>query len=196
MNEATSVGSSVEGNNVTVAANADVALSGSEILAADKAQVEGQNVKLDTASATSTVDHVYKDRKKSLVKRERTDATSVAQVTAVTGSVVSGKDVVIKSGHDVTGQSAKLMGEQSVQVTAAGKVELGADKNVTKETSTYRHKTSGLMGSGIGFTIGTEKRNIDDTNREEKTVRNTIASTKGNVNITAMIWYILLVPMY
>ena len=185
VNEATSVGSSVEGSNVTVAANADVALSGSEILAADKAQVEGKNVKLDTASATSTVDHVYKDKKKSLVKREHTDATGVAQVTAVTGSVVSGKDVVIKSGHDVTGQSAKLMGEKSVQVTAAGKVELGADKNVTKETSTYRHKTSGLMGSGIGFTIGTEKRNIDDTNREEETVRNTIASTKGNVNIMA-----------
>ena len=147
--------------------------------------MEGKNVKLDTASATSTVDHVYKDKKKSLVKREHTDATGVAQVTAVTGSVVSGKDVVIKSGHDVTGQSAKLMGEKSVQVMAAGKVELGADKNVTKETSTYRHKTSGLMGSGIGFTIGTEKRNIDDTNREEETVRNTIASTKGNVNITA-----------
>ena len=185
VNEATSVGSSVEGNNITVAANADVALSGSEILAADKAQVEGKNVKLDTVSATSTVDHVYKDKKKSLVKRERTDATSVAQVTAVTGSVVSGKEVMIKSGHDVTGQSAKLMGEQGVQVSAAGKVELGADKNVTKEVSTYRHKTSGLMGSGIGFTIGTEKRNIDDTNREEETVRNTIASMKGNVNITA-----------
>ena len=150
-----------------------------------KAQVKGKNVKLDTAAATSTVDHVYKDKKKSLVKRERTDATSVAQVTAVTGSVVSGKDVTIKSGHDVTGQSAKLMGEQGVQVSAAGKVELGADKNVTKEVSTYRHKTSGLMGSGIGFTIGTEKRNIDDTNREEETVRNTIASMKGNVNITA-----------
>lgn len=185
VNEVTTVGSSVEGNNVTVAANADVALSGSEILAADKAQVEGKNVKLDTAVATSAANHVYKDKKKSLVKRERTDATGVAQVTAVTGSVVSGKEVAIKSGHDVTGQSAKLMGEQGVQVTAAGKVELGADKNVTKEASTYRHKTSGLMGSGIGFTIGTEKRNIDDTNREEETVRNTIASTKGHVNITA-----------
>lgn len=41
------------------------------------------------------------------------------------------------------------------------------------------------MGSGIGFTIGTEKRDVDDTNREEETVRNTIASTKGHVNITA-----------
>ena len=154
-------------------------------MAADKVQVEGKNVKLDTAAATSTVDHVYKDKKKSLVKRERTDATGVAQVTAVTGSVVSGKEVTIKSGHDVMGQSAKLMGEQGVQVSAAGKVELGADKNVTKEASTYRHKTSGLMGSGIGFTIGTEKRDVDDTNREEETVRNTIASTKGHVNITA-----------
>jgi len=187
VNEVTTVGSSVEGNNVTVAANADVALSGSEILAADKVQVEGKNVKLDTAAATSTVDHVYKDKKKSLVKRERTDATGVAQVTAVTGSVVSGKEVTIKSGHDVMGQSAKLMGEQGVQVSAAGKVELGADKNVTKEASTYRHKTSGLMGSGIGFTIGTEKRDVDDTNREEETVRNTIASTKGHVNITATV---------
>ena len=185
VNEVTTVGSSVEGNNVTVVANADVVLSGSEILAADKVQVEGKNVKLDTAAATSTANHVYKDKKKSLVKRERTDATSVAQVTAVTGSVVSGKEVAIKSGHDVTGQSVKLMGKQGVQVSAAGKVELGADKNVTKEVSTYRHKTSGLMGSGIGFTIGTEKRNIDDTNREEETVRNTIASTKGHVNITA-----------
>ena len=35
VNEATSVGSSVEGNNVTVDANADVALSGSEILVVD-----------------------------------------------------------------------------------------------------------------------------------------------------------------
>lgn len=109
---------------------------------------------------------------------------------------MSGKDIAIKSSHDVTGQSAKLMGEQSVQVTAVGKVELGADKNVTKETSTYRHKTSGLMGSGIGFTIGTEKRNIDDTNREEETVRNTIASTKGRQTLRLMIRYILLVPTY
>ena len=78
------------------------------------------------------------------------------------------------------------MGENAVSVTAGGKVELGADKSTTDGSSVYRHKKSGLLGgAGIGFTIGKEKHNIDEANHEEATVRNTIASTKGTVNIKA-----------
>lgn len=184
VNEATSVGSSVEGNNVTVAANADVALSGSEILAADKAQVEGQNVKLDTASATSTANHVYKDKKKSLVKRERTDTTGVTQVTAVTGSVVSGKDVDIKANKALTGQSVTVIGKNSVSLQANDSVALGADKHIIESISSYHHKKSGLLGgAGIGFSIGTEKLNTDDLNRKEVTAYNTIASLEGTVDV-------------
>ena len=184
VNEATSVGSSVEGNNVTVAANADVALSGSEILAADKAQVEGQNVKLDTASATSTANHVYKDKKKSLVKRERTDTTGVTQVTAVTGSVVSGKDVDIKANKALTGQSVTVIGKNSVSLQANDSVALGADKHIIESISSYHHKKSGLLGgAGIGFSIGTEKLNTDDLNRKEVTAYNTIASPEGTVDV-------------
>lgn len=184
VNEATSVGSSVEGNNVTVSAKADVALSGSEILAADKAQVEGQNVKLDTASATSTANHVYKDKKKSLVKRERTDATGVTQVTAVTGSVVSGKDVDIKANKALTGKSVTVIGKNSVSLQANDSVALGADKHIIESISSYHHKKSGLLGgAGIGFSIGTEKLNTDDLNRKEVTAYNTIASPEGTVDV-------------
>ena len=106
--------------------------------------------------------------------------------TSVTGSTVSGKTVTITSAQDVTGQSAQIMGENAVSVTAGGKVELGADKSTTDGSSVYRHKKSGLLGgAGIGFTIGKEKHNIDEANHEEATVRNTIASTKGTVNIKA-----------
>ncbi|MDU6770109.1 MAG: hemagglutinin repeat-containing protein, partial [Veillonella sp.] len=109
-----------------------------------------------------------------------------ATTTAVTGSTVSGKDIQITSAQDVTGQSAQIMGENTVSVTAGGKVELGADKAITDSTSVYRHKKSGLLGStGIGFTIGKEKHNIDEANHEESTVRNTIASTKGTVTVKA-----------
>ena len=106
--------------------------------------------------------------------------------TSVTGSTLSGKTVIITSAQDVTGQSAQIMGENAVSVTAGGKVELGADKSTTDGSSVYRHKKSGLLGgAGIGFTIGKEKHNIDEANHEESTVRNTIASTKGTVNIKA-----------
>ena len=181
-----SVGSSIEGKNVSVVASETVQLEGSQVLAADTVKVYGNTVALNTAKANSTVNHVYLDKKKSLVKRESTNAVDDVTSTSVTGSTVSGKTVTITSAHDVTGQSAQIMGENAVSVTAGGKVELGADKDVTDGSSVYRHKKSGLLGgAGIGFSIGKEKHNIDEVNHEETTVRNTIASTKGTVTVKA-----------
>ena len=181
-----SVGSSIEGKNVSVVASDAVQLEGSQVLAADTVQVSGNTVALNTAKANSTVNHVYLDKKKSLVKRESTNAVDDVTSTSVTGSTVSGKDITITSTQDVTGQSAQILGENTVSVTAGGKVELGADKAITDGSSVYRHKKSGLLGgAGIGFSIGKEKHNIDEANHEESTVRNTIASTKGTVNIKA-----------
>ena len=181
-----SVGSSIEGKNVSVVASDAVQLEGSQVLAADTVKVSGNTVALNTAKANSTVNHVYLDKKKSLVKRESTNAVDDVTTTSVTGSTVSGKDIQITSAQDVTGQSAQIMGENAVSVTAGGKVELGADKSTTDGSSVYRHKKSGLLGgAGIGFSIGKEKHNIDESNHEESTVRNTIASTKGAVTIKA-----------
>ena len=181
-----SVGSSIEGKNVSVVASDAVQLEGSQVLAADTVKVSGNTVALNTAKANSTVNHVYLDKKKSLVKRESTNAVDDVTTTSVTGSTLSGKTVMITSAQNVTGQSAQIMGENAVSVTAGGKVELGADKSTTDGSSVYRHKKSGLLGgAGIGFSIGKEKHNVDEANHEEATVRNTIASTKGTVNIKA-----------
>ena len=181
-----SVASSIEGKNISIVASDAVQLEGSQVLAADTVHVSGNTVALNTAKANSTVNHVYLDKKKSLVKRESTNAVDDVTSTSVTGSTVSGKTVTITSAQDVTGQSAQIMGENAVSVTAGGKVKLGADKSTTDGSSVYRHKKSGLLGgAGIGFTIGKEKHNIDEANHEEATVRNTIASTKGAVTIKA-----------
>ena len=186
VNAQSSVGSSIEGKNVSVVASDAVQLEGSQLLGADTVKVSGNTVALHTAKANSTVNHVYLDKKKSLVKRESTNAVDDVTTTSITGSTLSGKTVTITSAQDVTGQSAQIMGEKTVSVTAGGKVELGADKAITDGSSVYRHKKSGLLGStGIGFTIGKEKHNIDEANHEESTVRNTIASTKGTVTVKA-----------
>ena len=181
-----SVGSSIEGKNVSVVASDAVQLEGSQVLAADTVKVSGNTVALNTAKANSTVNHVYLDKKKSLVKRESTNAVDDVTSTFVTGSTVSGKDITITSAQDVTGQSAQIMGENTVSIVAGGKVELGADKDLTDGSSVYRHKKLGLLGgAGIGFSIGKEKHNIDEANHEESTVRNTLASTKGTVTVKA-----------
>ena len=180
------VGSSIEGKNVSVVASDAVQLEGSQLLAADTVKVSGNTVALNTAKANSTVNHVYLDKKKSLVKRESTNAVDDVTATSVTGSTLSGKTVTITSAQDVTGQSAQIIGENAVSITAGGKVELGADKFTTDGSSVYRHKKSGLLsGAGIGFTIGKEKHNIDEANHEEATVRDIVASTKGRVTVKA-----------
>ena len=54
-------------------------------------KVSGNTVALNTAKTNSTVNHVYLDKKKSLVKRESTNAVDDITSTSVTGSTVSGK---------------------------------------------------------------------------------------------------------
>ena len=117
VNAQSSVGSSIEGKNVSVVASDAVQLEGSQLLAADIVKVSGNTVELNTAKANSIVNHVYVDKKKSLVKRESTNAVDDATTTVVTGSTVSGKDIQITSAQDVTGQSAQIIGEHTVDVT-------------------------------------------------------------------------------
>ena len=60
-----------------------------------------------------------------MVKRESTNAVDDVTTTSITGSTLSGKTVTITSAQDVTGQSAQIMGENTVSVTAGGKVRVG-----------------------------------------------------------------------
>ena len=55
-------------------------------MAADTVKVSGNRVELHTAKANSTVNHVYLDKKKSLVKRESTNAVDDVTTTSVTKS--------------------------------------------------------------------------------------------------------------
>ena len=160
VNAQSSIGSSIEGKNVSVNASDTVQLEGSQLLGADTVKVSGNTVELHTAKANSTVNHVYLDKKKSLVKRESTNAVDDVTTTSITGSTLSGKTVTITSAQDVTGQSAQIMGENTVSVTAGGKVNLGADKVITDGTSVYRHKKSGLLGGAVANTLTNATRTI------------------------------------
>ena len=55
-------------------------------MAADTVKVSGNTVELNTAKANSTVNHVYLDKKKSLVKCESTNVVDDVTTTSVTKS--------------------------------------------------------------------------------------------------------------
>ena len=179
-----SVGSSIEGKSVKVNANQDVKAKGSDILAKDDVNINADNVKFESAKDVATEQHSLQERKKSIAKRESIDAIDNSHIETVSGSNIGGKTVNIKATNSIDGKSVTILGENNVELQSGGEVNIGADKHILDNNSSYHHKKSGLLGgAGIGFSIGKERINSDDSRHEEVTARSTIASTNGNINI-------------
>ena len=178
-----SVGSSIEGKSVKVNANQDVKAKGSDILAKDDVNINADNVKFESAKDVVTEQHSLQERKKSIAKRESIDAIDNSHIETVSGSNIGGKTVNIKASNSIGGKSVTILGEDNVELSG-GEVNIGADRHILDSNSSYYHKKSGLLGgAGIGFSIGKERINSDDSRHEEVTARSTIASTNGNINI-------------
>lgn len=179
-----SVGSSIEGKSVNIKASQNVKSKGSDILAKDTVNINADSINFKTAKDVATVYHSLQERKKSIVKRESIDAIDNSHIETVSGSNIGGKTVNIKARNSIKGKSVTILGEDKVELQSGGEVNIGADKNILDSNSSYHHKKSGLLGgAGIGFSIGKERINSDDSSHEEVTARSTIASTKGNINI-------------
>ena len=172
-----SVGSSIEGKSVNIKANQNVNSKGSDILAKDNVNINADSINFKTAKDVATEHHSLQERKKSIAKRESIDAIDNSHIETVSGSN-------IKATNSIEGKSVTIIGENNVGLQSVGKINIGADKHVVDSNSSYHHKKSGLLGgAGIGFSIGKERMNSDDSKHEEITARSTIASTKGNINI-------------
>ena len=179
-----SVGSSIEGKSVNIKANQNVNSKGSDILAKDNVNINADSINFKTAKDVATEHHSLQERKKSIAKRESIDAIDNSYIETVSGSNIGGKTVNIKATNSIEGKSVTIIGENNVDLQSDGKINIGADKHVVDSNSSYHHKKSGLLGgAGIGFSIGKERMNSDDSKHEEITARSTIASTKGNINI-------------
>ena len=179
-----SVGSSIEGKSVNIKANQNIKSKGSDILAKDTVNINADSINFETAKDVATEYHSLQERKKSIAKRESIDAIDNSHIERVSGSNIGGKTVNIKATNSIEGKSVTIIGENNVDLQSVGKINIGADKHVVDSNSSYHHKKSGLLGgAGIGFSIGKERMNSDDSKHEEITARSTIASTKGNINI-------------
>ena len=178
-----SVGSSIEGKSVNIKANQNIKSKGSDILAKDTVNINSDSINFETAKDVATEYHSLQERKKSIAKRESIDAIDNSHIETVSGSNIGGKTVNIKASNSIEGKSVTILGEDNVELSG-GEVNIGADKHILDSNSGYHHKKSGLLGgAGIGFSIGKERINSDDSRHEEVTARSTIASTNGNINI-------------
>ncbi|EOQ49895.1 hypothetical protein WC7_00742 [Citrobacter sp. KTE151] len=177
------------GGSTTIIAGRDLNAEAAQVTASgDIGVAAGRDVKLTTATES---DYHYKEEtktKKGFLKKTTTHTIDEESATYEKGSSLSGNNVSVTAGNDVTVKGSSIIGDGDVALKAGHDVNVVA---ATDEQSSYHlkeKKKSGLMGSGgIGFTIGTNstRHQVNEDGTTQSQSVSTVGSTGGNVSIIA-----------
>ncbi|NTY88836.1 hypothetical protein FCH33_18855 [Serratia fonticola] len=126
--------------------------------------------------------------KKGFLSKTTTHTVREDYATQEKGTLLSGDNVSLSAGNDLTVKGSSVVGDGKVNLQAGNNVEIVA---ATEEQSSYRldeKKKSGLMGTGgIGVTIGSSssRHQVNEDGTTQSQSVSTIGSTGGDVNIVA-----------
>lgn len=188
---------SVRQQGTEIASGGNTAMTAGHDITAKAAQTEakgdidlkaGHDITLDTATESD-----YRFYEKTKVKNgflSQTTTHTVEQdfATHEKGSLLSGDNVKLQAGHDLTVQGSSVVGDHDVTANAGNRVDITA---ATEEQSSYRlkeKKKSGVFsGGGLGFTVGStsSRHQINEDGTTQSQSVSTIGSTSGNVSITS-----------
>lgn len=90
-----------------------------------------------------------------------TSQTTMKEDTAIEkpeGSLISGKEVQMAAGRNIALRASAAAGENDVSLTAGNDITADSADEKTRNMDYRQVKKSGLIGSGLGFTIGSEKK--------------------------------------
>ena len=117
-----------------------------------------------------------------------TSQTTMKEDTAIEkpeGSLISGKEVQMAAGRNIALRASAAAGENDVSLTAGNDITADSADEKTRNMDYRQVKKSGLIGSGLGFTIGSEKKKDSYDTEETVQVGSTVGSVKGSVAIHA-----------
>jgi filamentous hemagglutinin len=145
----------------------------------------GNNIELTTGRTNAVDDYGLKHKESGLLSSTTTTIKTHEDHQQVLGTTITGKTVQLGANQDVNLTAATVAAQDDVTLAAGRNITTTSDTQYDQSQADTKVKTSGIMGAGMGIMIGTKK--VKDTyDGEWKTqVGTTIASTGGNVNISA-----------
>ncbi|WP_303740892.1 hemagglutinin repeat-containing protein [Kosakonia pseudosacchari] len=177
------------GKGTTIIAGRDMNAEAAQVTAKGDIDVQaGRDVNLTTATES---DYHYKEKtktKKGFLKKTTTHTISEQSATRESGTLLSGDNVTVKSGHDLLVKGSSVVGDGDVALSAAHNVDITAATNTDSNWQFKEKKKSGLMGSGgIGFTIGSSKtrQDLKEKGTTQSQSMSTVGSNGGDVTVTA-----------
>ena len=145
----------------------------------------GNDVTITNGKSYSRDEYGLKYKEKSLLSRKTNIIRTDHEHTGVLSSTIGGDTINVKANRNVSVTGSNILGTKDVSVSAGNDVRTDSGEETQRDDVYQYSKKSGLMGAGIGFTIGSKK--VTDTlDENSKTNVNTlIGSANGKISIDA-----------
>ena len=145
----------------------------------------GNDVTITNGKSYSRDEYGLKYKEKSLLSRTTNIIRTDHEHTGVLSSTIGGDTINVKANRNVSVTGSNILGTKDVSVSAGNDVRTDSGEETQRDDVYQYSKKSGLIGAGIGFTIGSKKVTDTTDGRYKTQVASNIASSDGEIKVKA-----------
>ena len=181
------IGSSVTAKgSLTMQSERDISIKAADIRSEGMTAVEaGRNLTVENGKEITDLEEHHRHKERSLLSSTTTTTHDEVHAVKAQKSIIEGNTVSLQGGKDISLTGSAAASTKETALSAGRNISIHAAEETNKEIHKKQVKKSGLIGSGLGFTIGSEKKKDAYDTEETMQAGSTVGSIKGNVTITA-----------
>ena len=181
------IGSAVTAKgSLTMQSERDISIKAADIRSEGMTAVEaGRNLTVENGKEITDLEEHHRHKERSLLSSTTTTTHDEVHAVQAQKSIIEGNTVSIEGGKDISLTGSAVASTKETALSAGRNISIHAAEETNKEIHKKQVKKSGLIGSGLGFTIGSEKKKDSYDTEETMQAGSTVGSVKGNVTIHA-----------
>ena len=181
------IGSSVTAKgSLTMQSERDISIKAADIRSEGMTAVEaGRNLTVENGKEITDLEEHHRHKERSLLSSTTTTTHDEVHAVQAQKSIIEGNTVSLQGGKDISLTGSAAASTKETTLSAGRNISINAAEETDKEIHKKQVKKSGLIGSGLGFTIGSEKKKDAYDTEETMQAESTVGSVKGNVTIHA-----------
>ena len=181
------IGSSVTAKgSLTMQSERDISIKAADIRSENMTAVKaGRNLTVENGKEITDLEEHHRHKERSLLSSTTTTTHDEVHAVQAQKSIIEGNTVSMQGGKDISLTGSAVASTKETALSAGRNISIHAAEETNKEIHKKQVKKSGLIGSGLGFTIGSEKKKDSYDTEETMQAGSTVGSVKGNVTIHA-----------
>ena len=181
------IGSAVTAKgSLTMQSERDISIKAADIRSEGMTAVEaGRNLTVENGKEITDLEEHHRHKERSLLSSTTTTTHDEVHAVKAQKSIIEGNTVSLQGGKDISLTGSAAVSTKETALSAGRNISIHAAEETDKEIHKKQVKKRGLIGSGLGFTIGSEKKKDAYDTEETMQAGSTVGSIKGNVTITA-----------